>query len=74
MERRIDESHRFAQESQQFLRRLKLLGLGACVLLGLLTARFVWLQFVERDVYQAKAEVNRVAAGKAEAAPSPHGK
>ncbi|CAN5267247.1 penicillin-binding protein 2 [soil metagenome] len=44
----------------RFRRRLALTGVAFMVGFGLLTARFVWLQVVRHDDYQAQAEDNRI--------------
>ncbi|MDH3318929.1 MAG: penicillin-binding protein 2 [Betaproteobacteria bacterium] len=48
-------------ELRAFQVRLGAAGLAVLVALGLLLARFVWLQVLQHDAYSAKAEENRIA-------------
>jgi len=49
------------QELHQFQLRSGVAGFAVLAAFGLLTARFLYLQVVQHDVYQAKAEENRIS-------------
>src|SRR6266550_3075661 len=49
------------QELQQFQMRVGVAGVAVLVAFGLLAARFLYLQVWQHDVYQAKAEDNRIS-------------
>jgi penicillin-binding protein 2 len=49
------------QEVYQFRLRVGFAGFAVLVAFGLLAARFLYLQVVQHDVYQAKAEDNRIS-------------
>jgi penicillin-binding protein 2 len=49
------------RELHQFQVRIGIAGAAVLVAFGLLAARFVYLQLVQHDVYQAKAEENRIS-------------
>jgi penicillin-binding protein 2 len=49
------------QELQQFQLRVGIAGAVVIAALALLGARFLWLQVLQHDVYQAKAEDNRIS-------------
>src|ERR671925_2022510 len=49
------------QELQQFQLRVGIAGAVVIAAFGLLAARFLWLQVLQHDVYQAKAEDNRIS-------------
>jgi penicillin-binding protein 2 len=49
------------QELHQFQLRVGIAGAVVLVAFGLLAARFLWLQVLQHDVYQAKAEDNRIS-------------
>ncbi|HUQ76851.1 MAG TPA: penicillin-binding protein 2 [Burkholderiales bacterium] len=49
------------QEVYHFRLRVGVAGLAVLVAFGLLAARFLYLQVVQHDVYQAKAEDNRIS-------------
>ena len=49
------------QELQQFQLRVGVAGIAVVVAFGLLAARFLYLQVIKHDVYQAKAEDNRIS-------------
>lgn len=48
-------------EFLRFQRRMRIAGIGAALLFLLLFGRFVWLQLVQYDHYQALAENNRIS-------------
>ncbi len=48
-------------ELNVFRARLTVAGLAALVAFGLLVARFVWLQVVQREHYHTLAEANRIS-------------
>src|SRR5919205_457381 len=47
-------------ELHQFQMRVGIAGVAVLVAFALLGARFLWLQVLQHDVYQAKAEDNRI--------------
>jgi penicillin-binding protein 2 len=49
------------RELHQFQLRVGVAGLAVLVAFGLLGARFLYLQLVQHDIYQAKAEDNRIS-------------
>src|SRR3982751_1638846 len=49
------------QELHQFQVRVGIAGVVVIIAFGLLAARFLWLQVLQHDVYQAKAEDNRIS-------------
>ena len=49
------------QELHQFQLRVGIAGAVVIAALALLGARFLWLQVLQHDVYQAKAEDNRIS-------------
>src|SRR6185503_4856006 len=49
------------QEVHQFRLRIGIAGFAVLVAFGLLAVRFLYLQLVQHDVYQAKAEDNRIS-------------
>ncbi|HYT47857.1 MAG TPA: penicillin-binding protein 2, partial [Burkholderiales bacterium] len=49
------------RELHQFQLRVGIAGIAVLVAFGLLAARFFYLQVVQHDVYQAKAEDNRIS-------------
>ena len=49
------------QEVYQFRMRIGIAGFAVLIAFGLLAARFLYLQVVQHDVYQAKAEDNRIS-------------
>src|SRR3954464_14446840 len=49
------------QEVYQFRMRIGIAGFAVLIAFGLLAARFLWLQVLQHDVYQAKAEDNRIS-------------
>src|SRR5918912_3007283 len=49
------------QELHQFQMRVGIAGAAVLIAFGLLAARFLWLQVLQHDVYQAKAEDNRIS-------------
>ncbi|HET7198014.1 MAG TPA: penicillin-binding protein 2 [Burkholderiales bacterium] len=49
------------RELQQFQVRIGIAGVAVLVAFGLLAARFLYLQVIQHDVYQAKAEDNRIS-------------
>src|SRR5947208_2142602 len=49
------------QELHQFQLRVGIAGAVVLIAFGLLAARFLWLQGLQHDVYQAKAEDNRIS-------------
>src|SRR5919204_6946661 len=49
------------QELQQFQLRVGIAGAVVIAAFALLGARFLWLQVLQHDVYQAKAEDNRIS-------------
>jgi penicillin-binding protein 2 len=49
------------QELQQFQMRVGIAGVAVLIAFGVLAARFLWLQVLQHDVYQAKAEDNRIS-------------
>jgi penicillin-binding protein 2 len=49
------------RELHQFQMRIGIAGAAVLVAFGLLAARFVYLQVIQHDVYQAKAEENRIS-------------
>src|SRR5437764_2435345 len=49
------------QELHQFQLRVGVAGAVVLIAFGLLAARFPWLQVLQHDVYQAKAEDNRIS-------------
>ena len=49
------------QELHQFQLRVGIAGAVVLAAFGLLAARFLWLQVLQHDVYQAKAEDNRIS-------------
>src|SRR2546423_4947321 len=49
------------QELHQFQLRVGIAGAVVLIAFGLLAARFLWLQVLQHDVYQAKAEDNRIS-------------
>ena len=49
------------QELHQFQLRVGVAGAVVLIAFGLLAARFLWLQVLQHDVYQAKAEDNRIS-------------
>src|SRR3989440_1279430 len=49
------------QELHQFQTRVGVAGVAVLVAFGLLAARFLYLQVLQHDVYQAKAEDNRIS-------------
>jgi penicillin-binding protein 2 len=49
------------QELHQFQLRVGVAGVAVLIAFGLLAARFIYLQVVQHDVYQAKAEENRIS-------------
>ncbi|MFN2644342.1 MAG: penicillin-binding protein 2 [Burkholderiales bacterium] len=49
------------REVHQFRLRVGLAGAMVLAAFGLLAARFLWLQVLQHDVYQAKAEDNRIS-------------
>src|SRR5438105_11899349 len=49
------------QELQQFQLRVGIAGVVVIAAFALLGARFLWLQVLQHDVYQAKAEDNRIS-------------
>src|SRR6185436_7783683 len=48
-------------ELQQFQTRVGIAGFAVLIAFGLLAVRFLWLQVLQHDVYQAKAEDNRIS-------------
>src|SRR5919109_1390206 len=59
--RGLREIRNSEQELQQFQTRVGVAGVAVLVAFGLLAARFLWLQVLQHDVYQAKAEDNRIS-------------
>ena len=49
------------RELQQFQLRIGIAGVAVVVGFALLVARFVYLQIIQHDIYQAKAEENRIS-------------
>src|SRR3954466_9573860 len=49
------------QELHQFQLRVGIAGAVVLAAFALLAARFLWLQVLQHDVYQAKAEDNRIS-------------
>jgi penicillin-binding protein 2 len=49
------------RELHQFQLRVGVAGLAVLIAFGLLGARFLYLQLVQHDIYQAKAEDNRIS-------------
>jgi len=49
------------QELHQFQLRVGVAGAAVLIAFGLLAARFIYLQVIQHDVYQAKAEENRIS-------------
>src|SRR5436305_3752944 len=58
---RGSESRNSEQELHQFQMRVGIAGVVVIIAFGLLAARFLWLQVLQHDVYQAKAEDNRIS-------------
>src|ERR671925_54252 len=59
--RGLREIRNSEQELQQFQTRVGVAGVAVLVAFALLAARFLWLQVLQHDVYQAKAEDNRIS-------------
>src|ERR671922_558974 len=55
------ELRNYERELHQFRVRIGLAGLAVLIAFGLLAARFFFLQVVQHDIYQAKAEENRIS-------------
>ena len=49
------------RELHQFHLRIGIAGVAVLIAFGLLAARFFFLQVVQHDTYQAKAEENRIS-------------
>src|SRR5207237_3896303 len=49
------------RELAQFQMRIGIAGVAVLVAFGLLAARFLYLQVIQHDIYQAKAEDNRIS-------------
>ncbi len=49
------------RELHQFQMRIGIAGAAVLIAFGLLAARFLYLQVIQHDVYQAKAEENRIS-------------
>src|SRR5690349_12028232 len=58
---RGDEIRNSERELQQYQMRIGIAGVAVLVAFGLLAARFLYLQVIQHDVYQAKAEDNRIS-------------
>src|SRR5581483_10858013 len=59
--RGLREIRNSERELQQFQLRIGVAGVAVLVAFGLLVARFVYLQIFQHDIYQAKAEENRIS-------------
>ena len=59
--RGLREIRNSEQELQQFQLRIGVAGLAVLIAFGLLAARFLYLQIIQHDIYQAKAEENRIS-------------
>jgi penicillin-binding protein 2 len=59
--RGLREIRNSERELQQFQLRIGVAGVAVLIAFALLTARFVYLQIVQHDIYQAKAEENRIS-------------
>jgi penicillin-binding protein 2 len=59
--RGLREIRNSERELEQFRLRIGVAGVAVLVAFGLLAARFVYLQIVQHDIYQAKAEENRIS-------------
>src|ERR1700757_5048685 len=59
--RGISEIRNSEQELHQFQARVAVAGIAVLAAFALLTARFLYLQVLQHDVYQAKAEDNRIS-------------
>ena len=55
------ELRNYERELHQFHLRLALAGIAVFIAFGVLTARFIFLQVVQHDVYASKAEDNRIS-------------
>src|SRR5688500_1592673 len=49
------------RELYQFHLRVGVAGVAVLIAFGLLAARFLYLQLIQHDIYQAKAEDNRIS-------------
>src|ERR687885_1408021 len=58
---RGNEIRNSEQELHQFQLRAGIAGAVVLIAFGLLAARFFYLQVIQHDVYQAKAEDNRIS-------------
>jgi penicillin-binding protein 2 len=58
---RGNEIRNSERELAQFQMRIGIAGVAVVVAFGLLAARFLYLQVIQHDVYQAKAEDNRIS-------------
>jgi penicillin-binding protein 2 len=59
--RGLREIRNSERELQQFQLRIGVAGVTVLIAFALLTARFVYLQIIQHDIYQAKAEENRIS-------------
>src|ERR1700757_3541976 len=59
--RGISEIRNSEQELHQFQARVAVAGIAVLAAFALLTARFLYLQVLQHDVYRAKAEDNRIS-------------
>jgi len=59
--RGLSEIRNSEQELHQFQARVAIAGIAVLVAFALLTARFLYLQVLQHDVYRAKAEDNRIS-------------
>ncbi|HYG54138.1 MAG TPA: penicillin-binding protein 2, partial [Burkholderiales bacterium] len=58
---RGSEIRNHEQELYEFRLRLGIAGIAVLIAFGVLAARFFYLQVVQHDLYQAKAEENRIS-------------
>ena len=59
--RGLREIRNSERELQQYQLRIGVAGLAVLIAFGLLAARFLYLQIIQHDIYQAKAEENRIS-------------
>jgi penicillin-binding protein 2 len=59
--RGLREIRNSERELQQFQLRIGVAGVAVLIAFGLLATRFVYLQIFQHDIYQAKAEENRIS-------------
>jgi penicillin-binding protein 2 len=61
MNLRGSEMRNYEGELHEFHLRIGIAGIAVLVAFGLLAARFIYLQVLQHDLYQAKAEENRIS-------------